>query len=157
MIPGMKRAIAAAFGLGLCFALTACENFDPATMGDWIPSGKKPLPGERKLVFPDGVPGVPQGVPPELVKGHQPPPDAQAIASPDQPETAEQPAAPPPEKPKPKAKKVTTAKPRPQNAPSQTQGAQPSSWPAPPPGQSAQPAQSPSPWPATPAPGTFSR
>ena len=30
---------------------------------------KKPLPGERKAVFPEGVPGVPQGVPPEMVQG----------------------------------------------------------------------------------------
>ena len=34
---------------------------------------KKPLPGERRAVFPEGVPGVPQGVPPELVKGYQAP------------------------------------------------------------------------------------
>ena len=38
--------------------------------------GKKPLPGERRAVFPEGVPGVPQGVPREMVKGYQPPPEA---------------------------------------------------------------------------------
>jgi hypothetical protein len=27
-------------------------------------------------VFPEGVPGVPQGVPPEMVKGYQPPAEA---------------------------------------------------------------------------------
>src|SRR5262249_52842488 len=42
---------------------------------DMIPGGgKKKLPGDRKPVFPEGVPGVAQGVPPELVKGNQPPP-----------------------------------------------------------------------------------
>ena len=30
---------------------------------------KKKLPGERKPVFPDGVPGLEQGVPKELYKG----------------------------------------------------------------------------------------
>ena len=29
-------------------------------------------------MFPGGVPGVPQGVPPELVKGYQPPPEPAA-------------------------------------------------------------------------------
>src|SRR5882724_9456450 len=32
---------------------------------------KKKLPGERKAVFPEGVPGVSQGIPSELVKGNQ--------------------------------------------------------------------------------------
>ena len=37
---------------------------------------KKPLPGERRPVFNSGVPGVAQGVPPELVKGYQAPAEA---------------------------------------------------------------------------------
>ncbi len=53
------------------FALSGCESFDPES---WFNS-KKPLPGERKAMFPGGVPGVPQGVPPELTKGYQPAPD----------------------------------------------------------------------------------
>ena len=32
--------------------------------------------GRAPPVFPQGVPGVPQGVPPDLVKGYQPPPEA---------------------------------------------------------------------------------
>jgi hypothetical protein len=32
---------------------------------------KKKLPGDRKAVFPEGVPGVSQGIPSELVKGNQ--------------------------------------------------------------------------------------
>src|SRR5215212_9899855 len=47
-------------------------NFDPL---EWLagdPFGtKKPLPGERKALFPEGVPGVARGVPPEVVKGNQ--------------------------------------------------------------------------------------
>ena len=43
----------------------------PAT---WFDT-KKPLPGERKELFPAGVPGVSRGVPPDLVKGNQPPPE----------------------------------------------------------------------------------
>ena len=61
-----------------CFAarirastLGGCSTFDPT---EWF-NTKKPLPGERKAMFPDGVPGVPQGVPPELVEGYQPPPE----------------------------------------------------------------------------------
>ena len=37
-------------------------------MLDWLDTKKK-LPGERKPVFPDGVPGLEQGVPKELYKG----------------------------------------------------------------------------------------
>src|ERR1700693_3800475 len=47
-------------------------------VSDFIPNTKKPLPGERKAVFPEGVPGVPQGVPPELVKGYQAAPETVA-------------------------------------------------------------------------------
>ena len=55
-------------------------------MYDFNPFGtaKKPLPGERRAVFPEGVPGVQQGVPSELVRGNQqaleaaPPPEPQA-------------------------------------------------------------------------------
>ena len=83
------RLISIALIAGLSLGLAACESFDPE---GWF-SNKKPLPGDRKLVFPEGVPGVPQGVPPELVQGYQPPPE---------PEPA--PAAAPVEKPKPKPK-----------------------------------------------------
>src|SRR5262249_23288247 len=65
-------------------------------MADFNPFGgaKKPLPGERRAVFPDGVPGVQQGVPPELMRGHQ--------------QEADVPPQPPPEQPAPapKAKKA---------------------------------------------------
>ena len=31
---------------------------------------KKPLPGKREALFPNGVPGVEQGIPPEYMKGN---------------------------------------------------------------------------------------
>ena len=59
--------------LALGLTLAGCENFDPTDMLDLdIFNTKKKLPGERQPVFPQGTPGVPQGVPPELVKGYQP-------------------------------------------------------------------------------------
>src|SRR5437899_8503763 len=72
---------------------------DKAT--DLIPNTKKPLPGERKAVFPEGVPGVAQGVPPELVKGNQP--AAEAVAEPAPAEQPATPAAKPEKQAKPKA------------------------------------------------------
>ena len=64
------RAIVVAAALTL--PLGGCVNFDPADWfaGDWF-NTKKPLPGERKELFPGGVPGVSRGVPPDLVKGNQ--------------------------------------------------------------------------------------
>src|SRR5262249_19207360 len=85
--------------LASAFALVGCETSDiRAKPQDMIPFGdnKKPLPGERRQVFPEGVPGVPQGVPPDMVKGSQPPPEAAPPPA--------QAVAPPPEKPKPKKK-----------------------------------------------------
>jgi hypothetical protein len=74
--------------------LGGCSTFDPT---EWF-NTKKPLPGDRKEMFPGGVPGVPQGVPPELVEGYREP-------EPPPPRVVE-------EKPKPKPK----PKPRPQQA-----------------------------------------
>ncbi len=55
--------------------LSACENFDMDKLDVFNLNEKKKLPGDRRAVFPEGVPGVAQGVPPELMKGYQPPPD----------------------------------------------------------------------------------
>src|ERR1700688_1633340 len=57
-------------------ALTGCENFDMDKLDVFGLNEKKKLPGERKAVFPQGVPGVTQGIPQDLVKGNQPAPDA---------------------------------------------------------------------------------
>lgn len=142
-----RRALLIVSVLAAGFALSACESFDPENMFNQ----KKPLPGDRRAVFPEGVPGVPQGVPQELVQGYQPP------AEPPPPEPA-----PVVEKPKPKPKRVAQPAPRPQRAapppqqqqqPQADQSAAPAPWPAPPaPQQTTQ-----SPFPDPPAPGTFRR
>lgn len=62
--------------LACSLALGACDSFDPLDkFQDWdiMGGGKTPLKGARRDVFPSGVPGVPQGVPPEMVKGYQAP------------------------------------------------------------------------------------
>jgi len=71
----MRRTLTlVALACGL--ALAGCDSFDPMDkFQDWdiMGGGKTPIKGERRDVFPSGVPGVPQGVPPEMVKGYQPP------------------------------------------------------------------------------------
>ncbi len=102
------RSIARTVIIAAALALPAggCVNFDPVDMfaGDWF-STKKPLPGERKPLFPEGVPGVSKGVPPDLIRGNQ------AAALQDQ--QAEVPAAILPEEPKPKPKPRAKPKPKP--------------------------------------------
>lgn len=72
----IQRLIAASVLVALSGALAGCaggntaSSFDPTDMLDFLDQ-KKPLQGVRKPVFPDGVPGVEQGVPKELYKGNQ--------------------------------------------------------------------------------------
>jgi outer membrane biosynthesis protein TonB len=94
----MRQPHIAAAALALGLMLSGCESFELPDMPDWF-NPKKPLVGERKPIFPEGVPGVQKGVPAELQQGYQPPPEP--------PQTAEV-----VEKPKPKAK----AKPKPKQA-----------------------------------------
>src|SRR6204780_5744290 len=67
-----QRLIAAAVLASLSAALVGCSdslsNWDPSDMLDWLDTKKK-IPGERKPVFPEGVPGLEQGVPKQLYKG----------------------------------------------------------------------------------------
>jgi hypothetical protein len=66
-----QRLIAATVLIALSSALAGCSsvyNWDPTDMLDFLDTKKK-LPGERKRVFPEGVPGLEQGVPKELYKG----------------------------------------------------------------------------------------
>jgi hypothetical protein len=164
-----RRFLLIASLLTVSLTVSGCESFDPS---DWF-NPKKPLPGERKEVFPGGVPGVPEGVPPELVKGYQPPAEPQ-------PQVVEAPPEQP--NPRPKAKPKPKPKPKPQRAAAPVQRApapaaqqQPAtSWPAPAPAGQSQPAASPwptpqqttpqsapaqpaSPWPDPPRPGSFQR
>ncbi len=92
-----QRLIAAAVVIALSGALAGCSggmsSFDPSDLLDFLDTKKK-LPGERKPVFPEGVPGLEQGVPKELYKGSRQEQidqqNAQAAAA----------SAPPPEDPK---------------------------------------------------------
>ncbi|MGE0564668.1 MAG: hypothetical protein AB7O50_09155 [Pseudolabrys sp.] len=81
--------------------------------------GDKPkLPGERKAVFPEGVPGVTQGIPPDLIKGNQPQTDtlnSQTAAAPVAPVTVEETEPKPKAKPRPKPR--TTARTAPARQP----------------------------------------
>jgi hypothetical protein len=67
----VQRLIAAALLISLSSALAGCgsmNGFDPTDLLDFLDTKKK-LPGERKAVFPEGVPGLEQGVPKELYRG----------------------------------------------------------------------------------------
>jgi hypothetical protein len=141
--------------LSLGFGLAGCgsmdpSNFDPTAIFDLeIFNTKKKLPGERKAVFPEGTPGVPQGVPPELVKGHQAPPEADPGAQGTQSAEAN-PEAKTEAKPKPKPKPKIVERPKDDSAPTavtvrpsaqaqaqaQPQSAPQAQWPDPPPMQS---------------------
>jgi len=182
-VSGHSSLVRAGSALVLVLALAACTpggQFDPTTLlqSDMFDS-KKPLKGQRDPVFPNGVPGTTTGVPAELVKGYQAPPEAENAPPP----------TPAEEKPKPKPKpklvrapapaskptqiSIGNAKPAPASTPQQSQPAAPSNgqpawpspqsaqspqtaWPAPPPTgpakQAAQPSQSV--WPNPPGPGT---
>ncbi len=171
----LDKAVRLVGALALACTLASCSDL-PDFEG-WF-NQKKPLPGERKLVFPEGVPGVPQGIPPELTRGYQPPqPPAAQPAT----EQADQtPAEPEPPKPKPKPKARTVAAPPRQptairvqpTAPSSAAAAEQSGSAAPAAGGQAQPPQqsqqtgawpqgnapsAPTPWPSPPPAGTFSR
>jgi hypothetical protein len=168
-----RGSFTACVALALGLALTGCSgDMDPAT---WFPDGKKKLPGERRELFPEGVPGVTQGVPPELIRGnpaHQTAVDAAAPqAQPPSPQAAEPQAEETPkveEKPKARPRPKTVRKPTalpPDDAAPQRAAQQPASgaaWPSPQP-QAAQPQQQQqaapagSGWPAPPPAGTFTR
>jgi outer membrane biosynthesis protein TonB len=83
--------------LALALVIAGCTRggqFDPTEVfsADMFDTKKK-LQGDREPVFPQGVPGTQTGVPQDLVKGYQPPP-----------EPAENAEAPPPEPAKPRPK-----------------------------------------------------
>jgi hypothetical protein len=61
-------ALAAALGFALLTSGCGTSSFDPTDMFDFLDT-KKTLPGDRKPVFPEGVPGIERGVPPDMMKG----------------------------------------------------------------------------------------
>jgi len=67
------RFTAAAVVIALSAVLGGCtssiSNWDPTDLLDFLDTKKK-LPGERKPVFPEGVPGLEQGVPKDLYKSN---------------------------------------------------------------------------------------
>jgi len=160
----------------LVLALAGCTpggQFDPTTLfaNDTFDTKTK-LKGDRQPVFPNGVPGTSSGVPQDLVKGYQPPPEQAADTT--APDAAAQEAAKnkPKPKPKPKVARAPAQPPAPprrinigpspnQAAPAAPQGAAPqqsqqSAFPPPPP---TAPAQQAAPtvesrWPDPPKPGT---
>jgi hypothetical protein len=139
----MRRVVRAVFLVSvLMLPLAACTDvptFDPTDMFDHdFFNTKKPLPGQRQEVFPDGTPGVPHGVPPELVRGYQPPaePPADPVIQAGLPREEAPPK--PKVKPKPKPKSDLVAVPQ----------GHPTAVTVRPPGQSAQPG---TPWPDAPA------
>jgi hypothetical protein len=185
-----QRLIAAAVLIALSGALGGCAggltNFDPSDLLDFLDTKKK-LPGERKPVFPEGVPGLEQGVPKELYKG-----SAQERLDRQNAQAAAAASAPPPEAPKSKragkGKQPATAStapaqdpaaapdpataeegstsaapppPKPPKIVRRRTTAPPPDQPAAPSGQPAQPAQSPqqsaAPFPAPMPSGTFTR
>jgi hypothetical protein len=79
-----QRLIAAAVVIALSGALAGCStgvsNWDPTDLLDFLDTKKK-LPGERKPVFPGGVPGLEQGVPKDLYKGAAQQQDTPAVAA----------------------------------------------------------------------------
>jgi hypothetical protein len=124
--------------------LSACDSLDSLEIFDT----KKKLTGDRKEVFPDGVPGVTSGVPPELVKGYREQEGATYDPAKAAAEAAAEPAA-KPKKPKVEPKPQRTAsKPAPK-----PQAQQPDPSPVPtrvaaPPEPAQQPSpQATSPWP----------
>src|SRR5690242_342398 len=142
--------------------LAACTDFDMDKLDFFHLNEKKKLPGERKPLFPEGVPGVTQGIPQELTKGYKPP------AEPEQAKVAEPEAAKPKPKvarrPAPKPTKVTiqpAATPAPQPPQQAQQPAQQTVWPDPKPQASGAnapwpaPAKQTSPWPDAPPPTRF--
>jgi len=102
-----QRLIAAAVLIALSGALAGCStgfsNFDPSDLLDFLDTKKK-LPGERKPVFPEGVPGLEQGVPKELYKGSR-----QEQIDRQNAQAAAAASAPPPEAPK--SKRAAKGKP----------------------------------------------
>ncbi|WPO39955.1 hypothetical protein [Tardiphaga sp. 42S5] len=99
----MQRLVSAAVLIALSSALAGCGSmtgWDPSDMLDFLDTKKK-LPGDRKPVFPDGVPGLEQGVPRDLYKENVERQRAQEAAP-----VAAAPLQPPPGAPEPKGRKA---------------------------------------------------
>jgi hypothetical protein len=138
----LARCALAVLVAAMAPVLSACESLDTFEIFD----SKKKLAGERKPVFPEGIPGVATGVPPELVRGYREP-DGGAPADPAK--AAAEAAAEQSAKPKPKAAKPapqrTASRPAPQRS-ADPYAAAPTAAQAPP--QQPAPQAAPAPWPS---------
>jgi hypothetical protein len=114
--------------------LSACDSLDTFEIFD----SKKKLAGERRLVFPEGVPGVSSGVPPELVKGYHEPEGGGVDPAKAAAEAAAEPAA---KAKKPKSQR-TASKPAPKPGPNAAAQTRPE------PTQQPAPQAATAPWPA---------
>src|SRR5215470_9614423 len=137
---GRGRLVLAAIVVATGPVLSACDSLDTFDIFD----SKKKLAGERKPVFPEGVPGVTSGVPPELMKGYHEPEGGGLDPAKAAAEAAAEPAA-KPKKPKPAAQR-TASKPAPK--PQSDPYAAPTRAAAPGPAQPPAPQPATAPWPS---------
>ena len=153
--------VASALVLALLVAgCTKGGQFDPTELfSSDVFDSKKKLKGERAPVFPEGVPGATTGVPADLVKGYQAPPEQPdadaAVPGPTPPAAAAEATKPKPKlaAQKPPAAPAAPAPTRITVGPAQKPPAQQpdgSGWPAPPPTSAPQSQTSQSVWPAPP-------
>jgi hypothetical protein len=169
-----QRIVLLATLIAIAPAIVGCADFDMDKLDVFHLNDKKKLPGERQPVFPEGVPGVTQGIPPEYIKGNEqqqtgaavPVPSLDSAAAAEPPKQAAA-AEPPKAEAKPKPKRTVKRKPKPQPKPVATTAQQPAA--TMPATQQTQPTASPAPWPApaqssntapwpsAPPPGTFTR
>jgi outer membrane biosynthesis protein TonB len=118
------RGFLALFVLAVGLGLAGCDTVDRLqdSVTDLFDTKKK-LPGQREPVFPEGVPGVVQGVPPEYLKENTPQePDPNALATPPE---AERPAAEAPPPSRQRAAKPADAEPDSAEAPKEPPAAKP--------------------------------
>jgi hypothetical protein len=179
----LKVRLGAAVAVVLLLAgCTKGGQLDPTEVFDAdMFENKKKLQGDRQPLFPNGVPGAETGVPPDLVKGYQPPPEPVAQTADVTPTPAAEAKPKPKPKPKPQvARAPASPAPAAVNDPAWNQkpasaaahdpvwdqpsaaappvGAQSGQtvWPASPQGATTQQAAQPA-WPSPPAPGTATR
>lgn len=163
----MQRIVMLATFAVVVPVLAGCSSFDPDSFDMFGLTEKKKLPGERRDVFPEGVPGVTSGVPAQYrVGANQMAPDAAMTPTEPPPPVAAAPAPPPRARATstPKPRRTVAAKPRPAaaapvqqatEAPAQQQAQPapaPSAWPAPATSSGGTAA-----WPAPPPSGSFQR
>jgi len=88
-VPSLLRLASLMVFASILACCTPGGQFDPTeVVNSDIFSTKKKLAGDREPVFPNGVPGAENGVPPDLVKGYQPPPEQPVAVEPAVPATA---------------------------------------------------------------------